>query len=145
MTARRARWSRLANCTLIARKINNDSGTIKAQAGESSLTWAFVVERVTGIEPALSAWEADVLPLNYTRAARGLNQDPGSPRHRTGASEAARRGRQARRARCADGSRVRTGLRRGRLNRGRSIRAGEPAAPGTIRAGEPAARVRGAR
>ncbi len=26
-------------------------------------------ERVTGIEPALSAWEADVLPLNYTRAA----------------------------------------------------------------------------
>ncbi len=32
------------------------------------LTWAFVAERVTGIEPALSAWEADVLPLNYTRA-----------------------------------------------------------------------------
>jgi hypothetical protein len=28
----------------------------------------FLVERVTGIEPALSAWEADVLPLNYTRA-----------------------------------------------------------------------------
>jgi integrase len=27
------------------------------------------VERVTGIEPALSAWEADVLPLNYTRTA----------------------------------------------------------------------------
>ena len=27
----------------------------------------FRVERVTGIEPALSAWEADVLPLNYTR------------------------------------------------------------------------------
>ena len=27
----------------------------------------FSVERVTGIEPALSAWEADVLPLNYTR------------------------------------------------------------------------------
>ena len=25
------------------------------------------LERVTGIEPALSAWEADVLPLNYTR------------------------------------------------------------------------------
>ena len=29
-----------------------------------------VSERVTGIEPALSAWEADVLPLNYTRARR---------------------------------------------------------------------------
>ena len=34
----------------------------------SPLTCAFRVERVTGIEPALSAWEADVLPLNYTRA-----------------------------------------------------------------------------
>lgn len=28
------------------------------------------VERVTGIEPAFSAWEADVLPLNYTRRSR---------------------------------------------------------------------------
>ena len=27
------------------------------------------LERVTGIEPALSAWEAEVLPLNYTRVA----------------------------------------------------------------------------
>jgi hypothetical protein len=27
-----------------------------------------LVERVTRIELALSAWEADVLPLNYTRA-----------------------------------------------------------------------------
>ena len=35
--------------------------------GKTSLTWRFAVERVTGIEPALSAWEADVLPLNYTR------------------------------------------------------------------------------
>jgi hypothetical protein len=25
---------------------------------EGPLTWAFVVERVTGIEPALSAWES---------------------------------------------------------------------------------------
>jgi hypothetical protein len=33
-----------------------------------ALTWAYVVERVTRIELALSAWEADVLPLNYTRA-----------------------------------------------------------------------------
>ena len=37
-------------------------------AGKTSLTWRFALERVTGIEPALSAWEADVLPLNYTRA-----------------------------------------------------------------------------
>jgi hypothetical protein len=27
-----------------------------------------LMERVTRIELALSAWEADVLPLNYTRA-----------------------------------------------------------------------------
>jgi hypothetical protein len=29
------------------------------------------LERVTGIEPAFSAWEADVLPLNYTRVDDG--------------------------------------------------------------------------
>ncbi len=43
------------------------------------------MERVTGIEPALSAWEADVLPLNYTRAPTTPNQFVlSSPRHRTG-------------------------------------------------------------
>ena len=26
-----------------------------------------LLERMTGIEPAFSAWEADVLPLNYIR------------------------------------------------------------------------------
>jgi hypothetical protein len=36
-----------------------------------ALTRRFVLERMTGIEPALSAWEADVLPLNYIRAAAG--------------------------------------------------------------------------
>ena len=65
---RLGRWSPLANCTLIARR----AVTIVKQQGPASgtmvLTWAFALERVTGIEPALSAWEADVLPLNYTRA-----------------------------------------------------------------------------
>ena len=28
-----------------------------------------VLERATGIEPALPAWEAGVLPLNYARVA----------------------------------------------------------------------------
>jgi hypothetical protein len=28
------------------------------------------MERMTGIEPAFSAWEADVLPLNYIRKRR---------------------------------------------------------------------------
>ena len=30
------------------------------------------MERVAGIEPASSAWKAEVLPLNYTRLALGL-------------------------------------------------------------------------
>ena len=30
----------------------------------------FRLERMTGIEPAYSAWEADVLPLNYIRGRR---------------------------------------------------------------------------
>ena len=29
-----------------------------------------IMERVKGIEPSYSAWEADVLPLNYTRTDR---------------------------------------------------------------------------
>ena len=29
------------------------------------------MERVVGIEPTSSAWKAEVLPLNYTRAADG--------------------------------------------------------------------------
>ena len=33
------------------------------------------LERMTGIEPAYSAWEADVLPLNYIHAARSLRWD----------------------------------------------------------------------
>jgi hypothetical protein len=37
------------------------------------MTWAFIMERVTRIELALSAWEADVLPLNYTRVRRPLS------------------------------------------------------------------------
>jgi hypothetical protein len=37
------------------------------------------MERVTGIEPAYPAWEAGVLPLNYTRRkayVSGLAGDP---------------------------------------------------------------------
>ena len=33
----------------------------------SSLAMLLFVERVMGIEPTLSAWEADALPLSYTR------------------------------------------------------------------------------
>ena len=46
------------------------------------VTWGQMwpgVERVTRIELAFSAWEADVLPLNYTRTgtARFLVRNPG--------------------------------------------------------------------
>ena len=55
------------------------------------MTWDFAMERVTRIELALSAWEADVLPLNYTRARPEPLLEAGVParqtdlpRHRTG-------------------------------------------------------------
>ena len=55
------------------------------------LTWGSTLERVTRIELALSAWEADVLPLNYTRErperllrARAYARQTDLPRHRTG-------------------------------------------------------------
>jgi hypothetical protein len=35
------------------------------------------VERVMGIEPTLAAWEAAVLPLNYTRRALDSTRDAG--------------------------------------------------------------------
>ena len=42
--------------------------TYSAGIGLSAVTSK--MERVMGIEPTLSAWEAEVLPLNYTRAGR---------------------------------------------------------------------------
>ena len=59
---------RSANGPLMARTVGYGPRLVRPSLGESPLSWAFRVERVTGIEPALSAWEADVLPLNYTRA-----------------------------------------------------------------------------
>jgi hypothetical protein len=58
VTARLGRSFRLANCTLIAQKAVMP---VKQQGPGSRtvvLTWAFALERVTRIEPALSAWEA---------------------------------------------------------------------------------------
>src|SRR3954468_8350319 len=55
----------MARCGTRHRQIR--VGTNYRTAREPRLTCADSVERVTGIEPALSAWEADVLPLNYTR------------------------------------------------------------------------------
>jgi hypothetical protein len=64
----------LANCTLIARKAIT---TVKQQgpgSGTVILTWAFVLERVTGIEPALSAWET-IGALWPTSSVYGCDQD----------------------------------------------------------------------
>ena len=46
-------------------------GRVRAcgKAKNPLISKGFRLERVTGIEPALSAWEADVLPLNYTRVS----------------------------------------------------------------------------
>src|SRR5712692_2183299 len=62
------------------------------------------LERATGIEPAFSAWEADVLPLNYARKVRALSvadggwrlgygrrRDPVGPKHSRAARERADR------------------------------------------------------
>ena len=68
MTARLESWSRQANGTLMARQDSYGVSKNRPRVQAVFLSWAFAVERVTGIEPALSAWEADVLPLNYTRA-----------------------------------------------------------------------------
>jgi hypothetical protein len=51
----------------MARTVHDDPRLVRSGLAEGSLTCRFALERVTGIEPALSAWEADVLPLNYTR------------------------------------------------------------------------------
>jgi hypothetical protein len=67
-TVRPKPWSRLANGPLMARTVSDDLRLVRPGLAENRLTCCYTVERVTGIEPALSAWEADVLPLNYTRA-----------------------------------------------------------------------------
>ena len=45
------------------------SGRTATTRARTVMVRALGLERVTGIEPALSAWEAEVLPLNYTRVA----------------------------------------------------------------------------
>ena len=47
------------------------SANIELVCGEQACTpQPFELERVMGIEPTLVAWEATVLPLNYTRAGQ---------------------------------------------------------------------------
>src|SRR5262245_60755648 len=78
-----APWSRQANGTLMARGAGEWLGAGNPATTMSPLSCGDGVERVTRIELALSAWEADVLPLNYTRERPerlpGAEHLPGRP------------------------------------------------------------------
>jgi hypothetical protein len=69
----RASWWESTNGALMAQRPGPSRSTQKPRSGNYPSDLGFVMslhpERVTRIELALSAWEADVLPLNYTRAA----------------------------------------------------------------------------
>ena len=67
-SAQPTRTRQRVNGPLMAQHLAKRPASAKASLGGLTLTCTFTLERVTGIEPALSAWEADVLPLNYTRA-----------------------------------------------------------------------------
>ena len=72
------RYARIARNDLAgaAAQVNSYIARTRGEPGPTaenrgtSLTRCNVLERVTRIELALSAWEADVLPLNYTRLTR---------------------------------------------------------------------------
>ena len=51
-TVRPTSWSRLANGPLMARTVHDDPRLVRSGLAESPLTCGYVVERVTGIEPA---------------------------------------------------------------------------------------------
>ena len=72
MTARPGHSHPWANGPLMAREDCRGMEKMTEATENRPLTCGNGVERVTGIEPALSAWEADVLPLNYTRAGAWL-------------------------------------------------------------------------
>jgi hypothetical protein len=68
MTAARLMGScQPVNGPLMARRVSGCLVMSKTLGSADILTCTFTLERVTRIELALSAWEADVLPLNYTR------------------------------------------------------------------------------
>jgi hypothetical protein len=57
----------LANKIVLQR---NEMGGAQNRSGDFSQ----VLERVMGIEPTYAAWEAAVLPLNYTRNGAGISR-----------------------------------------------------------------------
>jgi hypothetical protein len=67
-TGQSAGWSPLPSRWAVAVDAGTPSTTKAQFGGKHPLSWAYGLERMTGIEPAYSAWEADVLPLNYIRS-----------------------------------------------------------------------------
>src|SRR6478735_6620642 len=70
--------SSLAICSLFSERVAMDT----SDAGEGRVSpeadlGLVNLERVMGIEPTLAAWEAAVLPLNYTRARPESKPGPG--------------------------------------------------------------------
>ena len=51
-------------------KILNPDNDLRRSLAFGGSPWKVEVERVKGIEPSYSAWEAAALPLSYTRAAQ---------------------------------------------------------------------------
>ena len=70
----RSRWGKLP-------KIND----LQRSLDDPGVPWIAMLERVKGIEPSYAAWEAAVLPLNYTRVGTGpglsSNMQPHGSRH----------------------------------------------------------------
>ena len=58
------RWKSLDSA--MVKKLNGDNHLRRSSVFSGS-PWKVEVERVKGIEPSYEAWEAAVLPLNYTR------------------------------------------------------------------------------
>jgi len=56
-TGRPGSWFPLANGPVMARTVTDDRGPVTPGSGRAALPAALALERVTGIEPALSAWE----------------------------------------------------------------------------------------
>ena len=48
-------------------EILNPDNDLRRSMDSGGSPWKVEVERVKGIEPSYAAWEAAVLPLNYTR------------------------------------------------------------------------------
>jgi hypothetical protein len=64
-----SRWQSLDSA--MAKKLKRDNHLRRSSVFSGS-PWKVEVERVKGIEPSYEAWEAAVLPLNYTRGRGGF-------------------------------------------------------------------------